>query len=85
MSCLIPSSCDAEDGVCPVSVPVLVVLKMVCVLSSSQFLCPQFPVLVMLKTMFVLTVQLPIHVMKSAPVETINRKSGGDNKGERKR
>ena len=32
----------------------------------------------MLKMVCVLTVQLSIHVMKRAPEETINRKSGDD-------
>ena len=63
MSCIVTSCYDPEDVVCLVQLPVLVMLKMVCVL----------------------IVQLSIHVMKRAPEETINRKSGDDNKTERKR
>ena len=44
-----------------------------------------FPDFTMLKMVCVLTVQLPIHVMKRAPEQTIHRKSEGDNKCERKR
>ena len=39
----------------------------------------------MLKMVRVLIVQLPIHVMKRAPEETIHRKTEGDNKSEKKR
>ena len=38
----------------------------------------------MLKMVRVLIVQLPIHVMKRAPEQTIHRKTEGDNKSERK-
>ena len=33
MSCIVTSSCDAEDCLCLVWFPVLVILKMVCVLT----------------------------------------------------
>ena len=44
-----------------------------------------FPYCMMLKMMCVLIVQLPIQVMNGAPEQTIDRKSEGDNKSERKR
>ena len=44
-----------------------------------------FPDFTMLKMVRVLIVQLPIHVMKRSPKQTIHRKSEVDNKSERKR
>ena len=47
-------------------------------------LLPDFTMLKM-PMVCVLIVQLPIHVMNTAPEQTIHRKSEGDNKSERKR
>ena len=67
---------------CIAIIPVLVTLT---IKGMFLFLFAWLPVFVMLKMVCVLIVQLPIHVVNRAPEETINRKSGGGNKSERKR
>ena len=78
MSCLAPSSCDAEKGVSMHTH--FLILKMIqltvpCLVPSS---CDA-------EDGVCLNSQLPIHVIKRAPEETINRKNGGYNTSQRKR
>ena len=80
----------SDERICGKLVFMTVVLVVVVIVAAWAFdvenIClVWFPDFTMLKMVCVLIVQLPIHVMKRAPEQTIHRKSEGDNKSERKR